>query len=113
MELLSESEQQRVVGFVINRFRGDIALLENGLQWLEEETGKPVIGVLPYLHGLMLEAEDAINVSQLSTEGPKLNVVVPVIQRISNHTDLFEPAIRGLGSQEQVCGCGLRMQEHS
>ena len=33
--------------------------------------------------------------------------------RISNHTDLFEPAIRGLGSQEQVCGCGLRMQEHS
>lgn len=90
LALLSESEQARVAGFVINRFRGDIALLENGLEWLEEKTGKPVIGVLPYLHGLMLEAEDAINVSQLSHEGPKLKVVVPVIQRISNHTD-FDP----------------------
>ncbi|MCW8329135.1 cobyric acid synthase [Photobacterium sp. SDRW27] len=90
LALLSESEQARVAGFVINRFRGDIALLENGLEWLEEKTGKPVIGVLPYLHGLMLEAEDAINVSQLSSEGPKLKVVVPVVQRISNHTD-FDP----------------------
>lgn len=90
LALLSESEQNRVVGFVINRFRGDIALLENGLEWLEEETGKPVIGVLPYLHGLMLEAEDAINVSQLSNDEPSLKVVVPVVQRISNHTD-FDP----------------------
>lgn len=90
LELLSESEQNRVVGFVINRFRGDIALLENGLEWLEEKTGKPVIGVLPYLHGLMLEAEDAINVSQLSNDEPSLKVVVPVVQRISNHTD-FDP----------------------
>lgn len=90
LALLSESEQHRVVGFVINRFRGDIALLENGLEWLEEKTGKPVIGVLPYLHGLMLEAEDAINVSQLSSDEPSLKVVVPVLQRISNHTD-FDP----------------------
>lgn len=90
LALLSESEQNRVVGFVINRFRGDIALLQNGLDWLEEKTGKPVIGVLPYLHGLMLEAEDAINVSQLNTEGDTLKVVVPVLPRISNHTD-FDP----------------------
>ena len=47
-------------GFVINRFRGDITLLESGLDWLEERTGKPVIGVLPYLHGLYLDAEDAL-----------------------------------------------------
>ncbi len=90
LALLSESEQNRVVGFVINRFRGDIALLESGLDWLEEKTGKPVLGVLPYLHGLMLEAEDAINISQLSSDEPKLKVVVPVFQRISNHTD-FDP----------------------
>ena len=60
LELLSPSEQRRIVGFVINRFRGDVALLEPGLKWLEQRTGKPVLGVLPYLQGLRLDAEDAI-----------------------------------------------------
>ncbi|MDN3616996.1 cobyric acid synthase [Vibrio gallaecicus] len=87
LELLSESEQNRVKGFVINRFRGDIALLQSGLDWLEDKTGKPVIGVLPYLHGFNLEAEDAITSEQVSGSHIKLNVVVPVLTRISNHTD--------------------------
>jgi adenosylcobyric acid synthase len=90
LALLSESEQQRVAGFVINRFRGDISLLQNGLDWLEETTGKPVIGVLPFLHGLMLEAEDAINGQQLTEGETRLKVVVPVLTRVSNHTD-FDP----------------------
>ncbi|MFA0413411.1 cobyric acid synthase [Vibrio renipiscarius] len=87
LELLSESEQARVKGFVINRFRGDIKLLESGLDWLEEKTGKPVIGVLPYLHGFDLEAEDAINNEQGDKSAAKLIVKVPVLTRISNHTD--------------------------
>jgi len=87
LALLSESEQKRVKGFVINRFRGDISLLQSGLDWLEEKTGKPVIGVLPYLHGFDLEAEDAINAQQITSENAKLNIVVPVFPRISNHTD--------------------------
>lgn len=90
LALLSESEQARVKGFVINRFRGDIKLLESGLDWLEEKTGKPVLGVLPYLHGLMLEAEDAINVQQVEAAEEQLKVVVPVLTRVSNHTD-FDP----------------------
>jgi dethiobiotin synthetase len=57
---LSESERARTIGFVINRFRGDIKLLEPGLEWLEQQTGKPVLAVLPYLHGLFLDAEDAV-----------------------------------------------------
>src|SRR5690606_6243306 len=61
LELLSESERKRVAGFVINRFRGDIFLLQPGLDWLEQRTGVPVLGVLPYLHGFHLEAEDAID----------------------------------------------------
>ncbi|MFZ6648327.1 cobyric acid synthase [Undibacterium sp. TJN25] len=85
LECLSESEQKRIVGFVINRFRGDIALLEPALDWLEKKTGKPVLAVLPYLHGLQLDAEDAIQSSQ-GTAG-KFRIIVPAIPRISNHTD--------------------------
>ncbi|MCG5516061.1 MULTISPECIES: cobyric acid synthase [unclassified Ectothiorhodospira] len=96
LALLSASERKRVVGFVINRFRGDIRLLESGLEWLEQETGKPVLGVLPYLKGLYLEAEDGLSETLNGTETNALpgetvlNVVVPVLPRISNHTD-FDP----------------------
>ena len=86
LELLSESEQQRVHGFIINRFRGDIALLQSGLDWLEQRTGKPVLAVLPYLHGLNLDAEDGIDVAQEATD-TALRIKVPVFPRISNHTD--------------------------
>ncbi|WP_444908118.1 cobyric acid synthase [Microbulbifer sp. SSSA008] len=86
LELLSSSERERVVGFVINRFRGDLQLLQPGLDWLEEYTGKPVLGVLPYLHDLYLDAEDAISTQQSGADA-RLKVVVPVLPRISNHTD--------------------------
>ncbi len=89
LELLSPSEQSRVKGFIINRFRGDIKLLEPGLKWLQQRTGKPVIGVLPYLHGLHLEAEDAISDNGPQAEGESaLRVIAPALPRISNHTDL-------------------------
>jgi len=88
LALLSESEQNRVVGFVINRFRGDISLLQSGLDWLEQETGKPVFGVLPYLHNFHLEAEDAIHASDAEAQsGNTLKVIVPVLPHIANHTD--------------------------
>jgi adenosylcobyric acid synthase len=97
LELLSPSERARVKGFVINRFRGDIALLQSGLDWLEQRTGKPVLGVLPYLHGLHLEAEDALAMANTGPEsaadatgGDVLRVIVPAMPRISNHTD-FDP----------------------
>lgn len=90
LELLSASERARVKGFVINRFRGDIALLQPGLDWLEERTGIPVLGVLPYLMDFHLEAEDAIDTRQSAKAGERLKVVVPVLPRISNHTD-FDP----------------------
>ncbi|MGO2136717.1 cobyric acid synthase [Marinobacter sp.] len=89
LELISNSEQQRIKGFIINRFRGDISLLEPGLDWLAERTGKPVIGVLPYLHGLVVDSEDSIGTSGTSEAGA-LNVIVPVLPRISNHND-FDP----------------------
>ncbi|MCM2360709.1 cobyric acid synthase [Pseudomonas sp. SR18] len=90
LELLSPSEQARVKGFIINRFRGDIALLQPGLDWLEARTGKPVVGVLPYVMDLHLEAEDGIDQRQIDKVAQVLKVVVPVLPRISNHTD-FDP----------------------
>lgn len=90
LELLSPTEQVRVKGFIINRFRGDIALLQPGLDWLEARTGKPVVGVLPYVMDLHLEAEDGIDQRQIDKAAQVLKVVVPVLPRISNHTD-FDP----------------------
>jgi len=85
LSCLSQSERDRIIGFVINRFRGDIKLLEPGLEWLERETGKPVLAVLPYLHGLYLDAEDAVQAAQ--TNKGAFRVVVPSLPRMSNHTD--------------------------
>lgn len=95
LALLSESEGARVTGFVINRFRGDLTLLQPGLKWLEARTGKPVFGVLPHLPGLHLDAEDSISREPIDREpeagqAPTLRVVVPVSPRIANHTD-FDP----------------------
>jgi adenosylcobyric acid synthase len=85
LSCLSDSERKRIIGFVINRFRGDIELLEPGLHWLEKQTGKPVLAVLPYLHGLVLDAEDGVQTSQAG-RGP-FRVIVPRLPKISNHTD--------------------------
>ncbi|MFB6261396.1 MAG: cobyric acid synthase, partial [Thiohalorhabdaceae bacterium] len=88
-ELLAPSERARVAGFVINRFRGDIALLQPGIDWLEERTGVPVVGTLPHLDGLHLEAEDRLTESAPAerTRSDTLRVRVPALPRISNHTD--------------------------
>lgn len=97
LDCLSESERNRVVGFVINRFRGDISLLQPGLDWLEEKTGKPVLAVMPYLMGLHLDSEDSVSLSETledkdsdnhDARPKKLKVVVPIYPRVSNHTDL-------------------------
>ncbi|WP_321814344.1 MULTISPECIES: cobyric acid synthase [unclassified Paraburkholderia] len=87
---LSESERARVKGFIINRFRGDPTLLKPGLDWLEAQTGKPVLGVVPYLHGLTLDAEDMLPGAahtHAQAGGEALRVVVPALPHISNHTD--------------------------
>jgi adenosylcobyric acid synthase len=108
LALLSESEQARTVGFVINRFRGDIGLLQPGLDWLEARTGKPVLGVLPYLHGLHLDAEDALPRQATGGADARLRVIAPALPRISNATDCDplrlhpEVAFRFVGRGEPV-----------
>jgi adenosylcobyric acid synthase len=88
LALLSESEQARVIGFVINRFRGDLELLKPGLTWLEQKTNKPVLGVLPYLHNLAIASEDGVAQQQAnSAQTAVLTVLVLVLPHMSNHTD--------------------------
>jgi adenosylcobyric acid synthase len=88
LQLVSDSERARIRGFVINRFRGDLELLRPGLRWLENASSRPVLGVLPYLEDLHLEAEDALPRTQAApSDAGRLCVVVPAYPRISNHTD--------------------------
>jgi len=90
LALLSESERTRTLGFVISRFRGDLELLQPGLDWLEGNTGRRVLGVLPYLHGLYLDAEDSLarrQETRPAADTEHIRVVVPILPHISNHTD--------------------------
>lgn len=86
VDLLSTSEQQRIKGFIINRFRGDKALLDPGLDWLEKRSDKIVYGVLPYLQGLHIESEDSLIQHNNNTDA-LIKIIVPALPRISNHTD--------------------------
>lgn len=91
--LLAPEDQALVAGFVINRFRGDPTVLAPGLDQLTRMTGRPVLGVLPHLEGLWLDAEDslALDHTRPSTPGTgpdALDVAVVRLPRISNFTDV-------------------------
>ena len=59
LELLEAHERARVKGIIVNKFRGDVSLLLPGIRWLEERTGIPVVGIVPYLPDLRLADEDS------------------------------------------------------
>lgn len=113
LALLSESEQARVIGFVINRFRGDIGLLQSGLDWLEQKTGKPVLGVIPYVQGLQLDAEDALARHTAINTAAKIRIAVLALPRISNHNDFdalrFNPEVDfcWVGPEHPIPPCDL------
>ncbi|MFD2611063.1 cobyric acid synthase [Paenibacillus gansuensis] len=97
LEILEPEERDRIKGFLINKFRGDVTLLKSGLDWLEQRTGKPVLGVIPFLPNVTLEDEDSLslqhsaraqsmNISN-SLQPQKLDIAVIRLPRISNFTD--------------------------
>ena len=95
LDLLAPEERRRVAGIVINRFRGDRTLFDDGVLILEERSGLPVLGVVPFLRDLALEEEDAVGVdgpSRVPFRADAVNVAVVLLSRMSNFTDVRAPA---------------------
>jgi adenosylcobyric acid synthase len=86
-ELLEPEERGRVVGFVINKFRGDASLLGPGLDHVRARTGRPVLGVLPYDPAVQLDEEDSLGLPGAAATG-EVDVAVLRLPGISNFTDL-------------------------
>ncbi len=96
LELLGSEERDRVCGIIINKFRGDMGILEPGLDMLESRISKPVLGVLPYFTDIMIDDEDSLCLDKSNKElvskdsiSPDLQIDIVVIRlpRISNFTD--------------------------
>ncbi len=91
---IGEAEQRRVAGFIVNRFRGDVALFADGIRWIENRTGKPVFGVVPWFSHFAIEAEDSVVIEQPRACGPSPDgrpcIAVVRLPHISNFTD-FDP----------------------
>jgi adenosylcobyric acid synthase len=108
MELLEPHERARVGAFLVNKFRGDVKLLEPGLRFLEARTGVPVLGVLPYVRRLRVADEDSVSLddrfARPRAAGDDVDVAVVRLPRISNH-DEFQPL-------EHERGVALRFVEH-
>lgn len=112
LELLTPSERKRVKGFIINKFRGDMELLKPGINFLENKTGLPVFGVVPYLKDIALPDEDGVVLERGQESGvrsqKKIQIAIIKLPRISNFTDFdafrFEPdvAIRYITNPAQL-----------
>ncbi len=92
-------DSRHIKGFVINKFRGDLEILKPGLEMLSEKTGKPVIGVLPYINNIDLPEEDGLSlqgsnskfkIQDSKSEKIKIKIVILHLQYIANFTD-FDP----------------------
>ncbi|NLI12678.1 cobyric acid synthase [Pelotomaculum propionicicum] len=94
LELISPEDRDRVKGIIINKFRGDLSLFQPAVDFLEQKTGKPVLGVVPYFQGFRVQEEDTISedrqVAEQVTESGHVEVAVVHLPHISNFTD-FDP----------------------
>jgi adenosylcobyric acid synthase len=99
LELLEPDERRRVRGFAINKFRGDVNLLEPGVRMMEERVNKPCLGIVPYLTSLMLEEEDSLGLPMMAqtqwteeqiagrSTDRALRIAVVALPSFSNFTD--------------------------
>jgi adenosylcobyric acid synthase len=89
MSLLTPTERKVITGVVINKFRGDPKLFQDGVEWLEKRTKKPVLGVLPKFEHIQLPQEDGVALERGEMKGPSGRVRIGVVRlsHISNYTD--------------------------
>ncbi|WP_423129536.1 cobyric acid synthase [Gaoshiqia sp. Z1-71] len=90
IKLLPEAERKLIKGILINKFRGDISLFEDGRTMLEELTGVPVIGVVPYFNDVHIDQEDSVVIDYRRgsvNDAGKVNVAVVLLRHMSNFTD--------------------------
>jgi adenosylcobyric acid synthase len=117
--LLDDNDRRLVKAFLINKFRGDIGVLQPGLDELTRRTGVPFAGVLPWLPDVWLDAEDTLDVAawrrQIAAEDGALRVAVVRLPRLSNGTDVealaAEPGVDVLvtTNPDAVAGADLAM----
>lgn len=103
LELLPPELRRLIKGVIINKFRGDVSLLEPGIRQIEARTGVPVLGVLPFDHGLRIDDEDSLGLDdRRKSAGGVLDIVVVRLPRISNFTDFI--------ALETLAGVGVRYE---
>lgn len=89
IELLTPEERKQIKGIIINKFRGDIALFDEGRKILEDLTGVPVVGVIPAFKDIYIEEEDSVSLgykSKFAQDG-KINIAVILFEKMANFTD--------------------------
>ncbi len=106
LSIISKKERDLVAGFIINKFRGDPALFEDGIAYIEKETGKPVFGLVPYYHDIHIDPEDSLSLDAsikdiarigkdktppptgVSASEDKIRIIIPRLPHVSNFTDI-------------------------
>ncbi|MBU2591132.1 MAG: cobyric acid synthase [Nitrospinae bacterium] len=101
LNIIPEEDRRMVKGIIINRFRGDAALFDDGIKYIEKKTGIPVLGLIPYFRHIEIDSEDGLPLDIIidpSTplDSEKINIAVLRLPHISNFTD-FAPLSRDPG----------------
>jgi adenosylcobyric acid synthase len=116
LDLLEPDDRRRVIGVIINKFRGDLSLFDDGVRFLEERTHLPVLGVIPFQRQLELDQEDSVEIARhqnTSFTSDKVNVAVVLVPHMSNFTDFnslaaeSDVALRYIKSPSEIAGADV------